>query len=224
MGSPPKDKDALYYEKPHRNVTIEQDFWMQAYPVSQAFWEAVMGENPSEFKDPNRPVEEVSWDDIRQAGGFLDRLNDKFAGLNGSKGGHFRLPSETQWEYAARGGKYLEEGYLFSGSDILETQGYFEENTGEEMSEPIGLKAPNALGIYDMSGLVWEWCEDDWHDGYTNAPKTETPWVDSPNRGDYRVYRGGSWFLSRGFARVARRSGFDPGYTWFDLGFRLVFV
>jgi len=224
MGSNPGDPGAYEAEYKKHPVLVQQDFWMMAYPVSQAFWEAVMGENPSEFKDPNRPVEQVRWDNIRQEGGFLDRLNDKFSGLNSSKGGHFRLPSEAQWEYAARGGPFWKEDFTYSGSDFLETQGYFEENTGEEMSEPIGLKAPNALGLFDMSGNVWEWCEDNWHVNYKDAPNTEIPWVDSPNRGDDRVNRGGSWSSNRQDARVANRYVDYPDNTWSDLGFRLVFV
>jgi formylglycine-generating enzyme required for sulfatase activity len=224
MGSQNDDKEAAYDEKPCHPVIIEQDFWMMAYPVSQAFWEAVMGENPSEFKDPNRPVEQVSWDAIRQADGFLERINKQFK-LNSGETQFFRLPSEAQWEYAARGGPFWKEGYLYSGSDMLESHGYFEENTQDEGSECIGLKAPNALGLYDMSGQVWEWCEDDWHSDYSNnAPKTEDAWVDSPNRGDNRVLRGGSWYDSRGSARVASRDGLNPDNTWDNQGFRLVFV
>ena len=224
MGSLSEDKDAYNDKKSHRTVTIEQDFWMMAYPVSQAFWEAVMGENPSRFKDPNRPVEKVSWNAIRQQGGFLERINDKLTGSNGSKGGHFRLPSEAQWEYAAIGGPFRKEEYLYAGSDLLETQGYFTENTQSEGSECLGLKAPNALGLYDMSGQVWELCEDDWHADYTNAPKTEVAWIFSPNRGDYRVGRGGSWHFGRWDARVANRGGDRPVNSWNRQGFRLVFV
>lgn len=222
MGSALEAKDAFGDEKPSRKVKIKQGFWMGAYPVSQAFWESIMGENPSAYKDPNRPVEQVSWDDIRDEGGFLDQLNQTLGIKNNDP--YFRLPSEAEWEYAALGGKYWEEGYGYAGSDYLRSVGHFDENTEDEGSKPLGLKLPNALGLYDMSGNVWEWCEDDWHDNYSNAPKTGQPWIDSPNRGDFRVDRGGSWTVDRGIARVAYRHGSSPDGRWFDLGCRLVFA
>ncbi len=137
-----------------------------------------------------------------------------------SKGHVYRVPSEVEWEYAARGGKYHAEGYKYAGSDRLKDVGWFDENSGNE-TKPVGLKKPNQLGLYDMSGNVWEWCEDDWHRNYEGAPKNGLAWDDSPKWGSYRVLRGGSWFGGARHCRVANRNNHEPDYRNDFLGFRL---
>jgi formylglycine-generating enzyme required for sulfatase activity len=187
-------------------------FYIGKFPVTQALWKAVMnGENPSGFKGDERPVEWVSWDDI--ANHFLPAL----CRLSGF---HYRLPSEAEWEYAARGGKYHAEGYKYAGSDRLKDAGWFKDNNGKE-TKPVGQKQPNQLGIYDMSGNVWEWCEDDWHNNYNGAPEDGSAWINSPNRGSNRVVRGGGWVNSAQDCRAACRGNNSPGTRSLNLGFRL---
>jgi formylglycine-generating enzyme required for sulfatase activity len=174
------------------------------------------------FKGPDRPVENVSWEDTQY---FFEALNRWYAGTGAYqvRPGRFGLPTEAQWEYAARGGcygKYFD--YLYSGGNRLEELGWYNGNSHGE-THPVGRKLPNALGLYDMSGNVWEWCEDDWHDNYDNAPADGSAWVDSP-RGSYRVYRGGSWFVSADGCRVAYRGGDHPVNRFSRLGFRAAFV
>ncbi|MBK8194935.1 MAG: formylglycine-generating enzyme family protein [Lewinellaceae bacterium] len=147
------------YCRPVHQVKVS-GFYIGKYPVTQAVWKAVMnGENPSRFQSDDRPVEQVSWEDVQ---GFIKRLNDLTRDTRPA--GHFyRLPTEAEWEFAARGGKYFTEGYKYAGSDRLKDVGWFADNSGRE-TKPAGQKQPNQLGIYDMSGNVWEWCED-WFGG-----------------------------------------------------------
>ena len=178
-----RDGNCADDEKPSRTVQVAA-FSLGRYEVTQAQWRAVMGENPSYFKNcDNCPVENVSWNDIQE---FLQKLN----ALTGKK---YRLPSEAEWEYAARGGNQS-RGYLYSGSNDPKEVAWFSENSGSK-TQPVGGKKPNELGLYDMSGNVWEWCEDDWHGTYQGAPTDSRPWVDRP-RGGSRVLRGGSWYIS----------------------------
>jgi formylglycine-generating enzyme required for sulfatase activity len=167
-------------------------------------------------------VEDVSWDDAQH---FFERLNSLYAGSEAyqARPGRFGLPTEAQWEYAARGGRYGKYfNYPYSGGKRLEELGWYRENSHGE-TQPVGRKLPNALGLYDMSGNVWEWCEDDWHDNYENAPDDGSAWVDTP-RGSYRVFRGGSWFNSADYCRVACRDFHHPGSRDGILGFRAAFV
>ena len=217
MGSPDNDTEASSDEKPQHRVMVS-DFYIGKYPVTQGLWKAVMnGENPSNFKGDDRPVEQVSWDDAQ---GFIKRLNDLTSDTRPA--GHFyRLTSEAEWEYAARGGKYHAEGYKYAGSDRLKDVGWFTSNSGRE-TKPVGQKQPNQLGIHDMSGNVREWCEDDWHDDYKGAPEDGTAWIDRPNRGSRRVSRGGSWHNPARYCRAAFRSNLTPGYrSTLNIGFRL---
>jgi len=196
---------------PVHKVTVP-DFYIGQFPVTQALWKAVMnGENPSNFQGDDHPVEQVSWDDITQQ--FLPELR-KITGL------HYRLPTEAEWEYAARGGKYHDEGYKYAGSDRLKDVGWFDENS-DGGTKSVGQKSANQLGIYDMSGNVWEWCEDDWHGNYDQAPNDGRAWIDSPVRGTNRVYRGGSWFDGARHCRSANRYYWLPALRRITLGFRL---
>lgn len=240
------DAEAEKYEKPVRPVRL-RSFYLGQYPVTQAQWTAVMGQNPSGFKGENRPVENVSWFD---AAVFCNALGEAlkkepcYFGDDGfktpfgktSKGwelpndgavylkpgaGGYRLPSEAEWEYAARGGPYWKsEGYRYAGSDLLRQVGWYEENSGNETHD-VGLLLPNALGLFDMSGNVWEWCEDQWHDNYQNAPDDGSAWV-GLEQGRHRVCRGGSFFDHARYCRVAYRPHFHPAVRSDSLGFRLV--
>jgi formylglycine-generating enzyme required for sulfatase activity len=173
MGSAEYDGD----EKPVHRVEVPA-FWLAEYPCTQALYQAVTEKNPSYFKGPNRPVECMSWDDITsQFFPKLEKLTQR----------PFRLPSEAEWEYAAKAGG----NFTYAGGDDLHQVGWYAENSHRE-TKPVGLKKPNAWGLYDMSGHVWEWCEDDWHDSYAKAPDDGRAWVDSP-RGARRGCRGGFW-------------------------------
>jgi len=202
---------------PVHKVTVS-GFYIGNYPVTQALWKSVMnGKNLSGFQGDDLPLEQVSWDDAHS---FVKKLN-KMTESSRQPGYFYRLPTEAEWEYAARGGKYHAEGYKYAGSDRLKDIGWFKDNSGKE-TKPVGLKYPNQLGIHDMSGNVWEWCEDDWHDDYNNAPDDGTAWVDRPKRGAYRIARGGSWLSSAQGCRAAYRGRNSPGNRDFYLGFRLV--
>jgi formylglycine-generating enzyme required for sulfatase activity len=191
-------------------VTVP-DFEIGKYPVTQKQWQEIMGNNPSHFKGEDLPVENVSWNDAKA---FIQKLNERFPGR------HFRLPSEAEWEYAARGGR-LSKGYEYAGSNQLDEVGWYSENSGNK-THPVGLKKANELGLHDMSGNVWEWCEDDWHDSYQGAPGDGSAWMDKPERGDGRVQRGGSYWSAAKSCRVAYRHSDDPARRSEIYGFRLV--
>ncbi|MEZ4987091.1 MAG: formylglycine-generating enzyme family protein [Saprospiraceae bacterium] len=213
-------------EKPAHEVHIGYPVEVSRYPVTQALWRAVMGNNPAYFSGDDRPVETVSWDDIRQSGGFLDRLNGRCRTADGQPlPGHFRLPSEAEWEFAARGGQlgpWL--GYPYPGSNHLPEAAWYSANSQGESQAP-GRKLPTPTGLHDMGGNVWEWVEDDWHSSYKdNPPNDVSAWIDQPERGSRRVHRGGSWPGDADGARVAYRDGYHPGLRLNDLGFRIAFV
>ena len=193
--------DAGDAEKPTHSVTLS-DFYIGKCEVTQAQWKAVMGSNPSNFKGDNLPVENVSWDDVQE---FIAKLN----ALTGKK---FRLPTEAEWEYAARGGNQS-KGYKYSGSNSINEVAWL---NGEPY--PVGQKAPNELGIYDMSGNVEEWCQD-WLGDY-GSPSQINP--TGPSSGSRRVVRGGSWYNRARYCRVSYRNGYGPGGRRDDTGFRLV--
>jgi len=216
--------------RPVHRVRLDE-FCIGQFPVTQALWKAVMdGENPSYFKGDNRPVERVSWEDIDKK--FLPELNKKLPGWN------FRLPTEAEWEYAARspaegtkaGGGSLTpalsrgEGGVtrYAGSGRLETVGWWDGNSHGE-TKPVGLKLPNALGLFDMSGNVYEWCED-WHDSKFYEKCAAKGTVENPRNdgaGSYRVLRGGSWYGHSDYCRVAYRHLNEPGNRDSYFGFRL---
>ena len=175
------DDQGMYKrEKPAHPVLLD-DYFIGQYPVTQALWKAVMGEgqNPSFFEGDQRPVESVSWHDINDD--FLPQLNKvKEADYPGF---YFRLPTEAEWEYTARGGKYL-AAYFYAGSNHLKKVGWYDANSHKETKD-VGLLQPNALGLYDMSGNVWEWCWDWYDDAYYQTSKrqgvVENP--SGPNKG-----------------------------------------
>ncbi len=202
--------DGISWEKPIHTVTVPT-FWISKYPVTQALYESVMGENPAHFRGAEHPVEQVSWNDCQD---FLQKLNALLGGTN------FRLPTEAEWEYAARGGKEWRKGYTYSGSNEIAEVAWYDENSHNE-TKPVGWKAPNQLGIHDMSGNVWEWCGDDWHDNYENAPDDGSAWIDAP-RGSSRVLRGGSWYYDPFDCCVSLRYYFRPTIRDDGIGFRLI--
>lgn len=204
-GTPEQGSDAYSDEKPVHEVTLS-DYYIGKYEVQQSEWEAVMGNNPSSFKGADLPVEQVSWSDCHE---FIRRLN-ALTGLS------FKLPTEAQWEYAARGGR-LSKGYKYSGSNNLGEVGWYGSNSGN-CTHRIGEKQPNELGLYDMSGNVWEWCED-LYGNYSSDSQRDPSGAAS---GFSRVTRGGSWFGDAGFCRVSNRDSEPLGYRRNYLGFRLV--
>ena len=221
MGSTDDDPDAHSREKPQHPVELSS-FYMGKFPVTQEVWRAVaqaapefgLPENPSEFKGDQRPVENVSWEDIDQK--FLP-------GLKQLTGRSFRLPTEAEWEYAARGGIYHGEDYLYAGSDKLSEVGWYEKNSDNETKE-VGQKYPNQLGLYDMSGNVWEWCQD-WRDDQFYQQCVDQGLVKNPcnlKEGEGRVLRGGGCFVNARACRVARRFAYRPGHRSGYFGFRLV--
>jgi len=201
-----------------------RDFFMATLPVTQALWAHVMGENPSVRQGMNLPLENVSWDVIQGQGGFLERINESavhgvISRQIGSRAERFRLPTESEWEYAARGGLHWIDGFQFSGSDDIDTVAWYERKHGDH-TQPVGLKAPNQLGIHDMSGNVWEWCQD----VYT-AETDRIPIDGSALAGDgaERVLRGGCFHNWAIHCTVSKR--YAIGHECHDgcIGFRLVF-
>ncbi len=201
---------------------FKEGFYMGKYPVLQALWTAVMGENPSYFKGENHPVETVSWDAICEEGGFLDRLNQcsEAKALRQADGKQFRLPSESQWEYAARGGA-ASLGFPYAGSHRLAEVAWYEDNSYGE-THPVGLKAPSELGLHDMSGNVREWCADQYHSDYNNAPEDGSAWIDDAKDNGTRVLRGGSWSGISRNCRSSLRHYYYPDLRSGNGGFRLV--
>ena len=211
MGS--NDSEAYSGEKPVHNVSLS-DYYIGETEVTQELWEVVMDNNPSEFKGSKNPVDYVSWDDCQE---FIKKLN-QLTGKN------FRLPTEAEWEYAARGGN-MSRGYKYSGSNSIGDVAWYDGNARNGVgssspdygTHPVGTKSPNELGLYDMSGNVCEWCSD-WYDSYTSSSQTNPI---GPTSGSFRVLRGGSWYGSAQFCRVAYRYGYCPDYRDYSYGFRL---
>ena len=192
-------------EKPTHSVTLSS-FYICKYEVTQALWKAVMGSNPSSFKGDNLPVETVSWDDCQT---FIRKLN-------AMTGKNFRLPTEAEWEFAARGGNNS-RGYKYAGSNNIETVAWYDDNSGSK-THVVGTKSPNELGIYDMSGNVLEWCQD-WKGSYSSASQTNPTGASS---GSYRVLRGGGWCYLARSCRSSGRGSFTPDGRGSNYGLRLV--
>ena len=203
MGS--NDSDAESDEKPVHSVSVSS-FYIGETEVTQALWKAVMGNNPSYFKGDNLPVESVSWSDCQE---FIRKLNS-------ATGKTFRLPTEAEWEFAARGGD-SSRGYKYSGSNTIDNVAWYDGNSSSK-THAVGTKQANELGLYDMSGNVWEWCSD-WYGDYSSSSQTNPK---GPSSGSFRVDRGGGWFDYEGLCRVPLRNYFDPDCSNYDLGLRLV--
>lgn len=222
-------------------------FHLAKYPVTQALWLAVMGgENPAYFKGSNRPVEQVSWYD---AAAFCNALNEQcgyappyFADEGLKKplditmtlsieypetipvfidlqAAGFRLPSEALWEYAAIGAR-PRAVFTYAGGNNLDELGWYRENSHNQ-TQPVGLKLPNELGLYDLSGNVWEWCEDQYQNNSEKIPQDASPWLQG-EKGSYRVLRGGSWINNAPYCRPSRRGDNNPSDRYDLYGFRVV--
>jgi formylglycine-generating enzyme required for sulfatase activity len=236
MGSPEGEQGRLDQEGPQHEVTLTRGFWLGEVPCTQELWQAVTGDNPSEFPFPERPVEQISWDQCKE---FLEALNRRLPGLEA------RLPTEAEWEYACRGGTmtstYAGELEILGANDapLLDEIAWYGGNSGHELdlekgwdssgwsekqyphvksgTRIVGLKRPNRWGLYDMLGNVWEWCSD-WYGPYAPEPASDPR---GPSEGSKRVVRGGSWFDVARSVRCASRGAHDPGGRYEDLGFRL---
>ena len=194
MGSNDGESD----EKPVHDETVAT-FQIGKTEVTQELWQAVMGANPSNFKgEANLPVEKVSWTDCNT---FITKLNQ-------ATGKNFRLPTEAEWEYAARGGN-KSQGFTYSGSNTIGDVAWYDGNSSSK-THPVAQKQPNELGIYDMSGNVWEWTSDKYSTDYSQ-----------PRTSSYRVYRGGSWGGTAANSRVANRNDFSESTAYDVLGLRL---
>ena len=196
--------DAYRDEKPVHSVTLS-DYYIGETEVTQELWEAVMGSKPSKFKGSQRPVERVSWKDCQE---FITRLN-QLTGKN------FRLPTEAEWEYAARGGNNS-QGYKYSGSNTIGNVAWYGDNSNSQTPN-VKTKSPNELRIYDMSGNVYEWCQD-WYGNYSSGSQTNPT---GPSSGSYRVDRGGGWGYNALHCRVSDRFSNLPGGRGSILGLRL---
>ncbi|MHC6201823.1 SUMF1/EgtB/PvdO family nonheme iron enzyme [Breznakiellaceae bacterium SP9] len=221
MGSTNGDND----EQPVHQVTIRKPFYMGTYEVTQKEWAEVMGFNPSWFKGDTLPVEQVSWFDAVE---YCNKRSEKegltqaysgsrdYITCNFSANG-YRLPTEAEWEWAAKGGGKDTTITEYSGSNNAGAVAWYDANSGDRTHE-VGTKAPNSLGLYDMSGNVWEWCWD-WYGDYSSADQTDPLGAAS---GSYRVLRGGCWFNNAADLRSANRGCNTPADRSLDLGFRVV--
>ncbi len=209
-------------EKPKHTVTVS-DFYIRNLEVTQEEWKNVMGNNPSKFKGNDLPVELVSWYDAVEFCNKKSRKDGLSPCYSGSgknitcnfNANGYRLPTEAEWEYAARGGN-KSNGYTYSGSNNIDIVAWYDGNSGSK-THKVGTKHPNELGIYDMSGNVWEWCGD-WYDSdyYSSSPKNNPV---GPSSGARRVLRGGGWSVG-GDCRVADRRSLNPDCIYNFYGFR----
>lgn len=237
MGSPDGELEEQKYEKPRHRVTVEP-FLMGKYPITQEQWKAIaalpkinldLKPDPSNFKGAKRPVEQVSWDEAIE---FCARLSKK-------AGKDYRLPSEAQWEYACRAGtttpfyfgetittdlaNYQGTDWKYEGKTYPGNYGNAPKGIYRKHTTDVGEFPPNAFGLYDMHGNVWEWCADPWHENYENAPSDDRVWeLDSDRDNAYRLLRGGSWNLNPRYCRAAICSWFTRDYRYINFGFRVL--
>lgn len=239
MGSPEDEPERYNQESPLIEISLVHGFWLFDAPVTQALWQAVMGDNPSEYKSAQRPVETVSWDDAQR---FIAAMNTRFAGLD------LRLPSEAEWEYTCRaetttatyagpleivgtnnapvldaiawyGGNCGRNWDLENGFDIsvFPDKQYDDQKGG---TRPVKGKHPNSWGLYDMLGIIWEWCADVWSESHEGANIRGHPRQAGSQQDASRVIRGGSWRNAARVVRAASRYGLDAGSRSIILGFR----
>lgn len=207
MGATSEMQKPYNDEKPVHQVTLTNNYYMGKYEVTQSLWQTVMGSNPSKFKGDDLPVERVSWNDCQE---FISKLNS----MTGRK---FRLPTEAEWEYAARGGK-KSRGCQYSGSSNISKVAWYDDGNSGRKTHPVGTKQANELGIYDMTGNVLEWCQDR-YSSYLSSSQTNPI---GANSGSHRVRRGGSWDYAAVYCRSSYRYSDRPDRRNGDLGFRLV--
>ena len=227
MGSPSTEEDRDDDERQHR-VRLTKGFWLGKYEVTQEQWERVMGSNPSRFKGARNPVEQVSWEGCQR---FVEELNKRVQRTeDGGRKAVFRLPTEAEWEYACRAGTSMRFSFGDSDADLwrygnycdrANTSGYSWQdkthNDGHDKTAPMGSFRPNAWGLHDMHGNVWEWCQD-WYGSYPTGTVTDPA---GPGSGSSRVFRGGCWFTLARSCRSAVRSMLSPDIRDFILGLRL---
>ena len=204
MGCPSDQRNCGRDERPARRVTLSKGFEIGKYEVTQAQWTAVMGTNPSHFRGPELPVENVSWNAAREFLGNLNRADGPYL---------YRLPTEAEWEYAARAGS---QGPLAGALDEIAWHG----GNSADRTHEVGTKSPNAWGLHDMLGNVWEWCLDRYGaDYYSTGPDSDPL---GPSRGEFRVMRGGAWFRYMWFLRYSARFRDRPDAAYRHVGFRCV--
>ncbi len=208
MGSPATEVDRDDDEGPIHKVCVD-DFYIGKYEVTQSQYQKITGSNPSYFKGKNRPVEKVSWNDAQS---YIAKLNNK-------SGKSYRLPTEAEWEYAARSGGRGEKWAGTNSESSLGNYAWYNSNSGIK-THSVGRKRANGLGLYDMSGNVWEWCSDWYEEDYYK----QSPWSNpqGPSTGSYRVFRSGCWSNDKGSLRSASRYRNFPDNRYYYLGFRLV--
>jgi formylglycine-generating enzyme required for sulfatase activity len=234
MGAPESEQDSSDSERPQHEVTVPT-FFMGRYPVTQEQWQAVMGKNPSRFKGDKRPVENVSWNNAKR---FCDKVSQKTEGKR-----IYRLPREAEWEYACRGisidlsrqdltietwNERYHQPFCFGETITTELANYNGNYTyvkgikGEyrQKTTEAGMFPANQFGLCDMHGNVWEWCEDDWHSNYQNAPSDGSAWIDGNS--NHKVLRGGSWDFYPYYCRSATRYRLIAEFGSFNFGFRVV--
>ena len=211
-GTAEQGNDPIDREKPVHQVTLST-YYIGQTEVTQALWQEIMGNNPSNFPGSEHPVEQVSWEDCQE---FIAILNDM-------TGQAFRLPTEAEWEYAARGGIFS-DGYKYAGSNELYAVAWYSYNDSWQLrgydnygTHTVATRMPNELDLYDMSGNVHEWCND-WYGNYSGDAQFNPI---GPASGTNRIYRGGSWYFDEWFCRVSFRNGLSPSYRSYGIGLRL---
>jgi len=204
-------------EQPRHEVVVATPFYMSQYEVTQEQWIKLIGHNPAEFKgemikgdSKKHPVESISWEDAHK---FIERLNAL------EKTNQYRLPTESEWEYAARAGSQTVY-YFGDNENQLKNHAWYVNNSNEQ-THPVGKKQPNAFGLYDMHGNVWEWCQDVWHDSYDSAPTNGRAWLTGKNP-TRRVFRGGAWSSRATRVRSANRDWMEATTRDPNIGLRLV--